>query len=61
LKKVQIETKIAVEFQDWIVDTIEHKKETSIPHFEETTLLPMHEERIVNLLPYNLSWIFDFR
>lgn len=44
LEKAQIETKIAVEIQDWIVDTMEERREISMVQFAETKLLPMHLE-----------------
>jgi hypothetical protein len=44
LEKAHIETKIAVEIQDWIVDTMEEKRIDSMVQFEETKLLPMHLE-----------------
>lgn len=44
LEKASIETKIAVEIQDWIVDTIDERRDLAMNHFLETKLLPMHEE-----------------
>jgi hypothetical protein len=44
LEKAQIETKIAVEIQDWIIDTMEEKRKDSMGQFEDTKLLPMHNE-----------------
>lgn len=44
LEKAEIQTKIAIEIQDWIVDTIEEKRDKSMTHFEDTKLLPMHLE-----------------
>jgi hypothetical protein len=44
LEKAEIETKIAIEIQDWIVDTIEEKRDMSMSQFEDTKLLPMHLE-----------------
>ncbi len=44
LEKAEIQTKIAIEIQDWIIDTIEEKRDKSMTHFEDTKLLPMHLE-----------------
>jgi hypothetical protein len=44
LEKANIETKIAVEIQDWIVDTLEEQRERSMVQFVDTKLLPMHLE-----------------
>ncbi len=44
LEKAEIETKIAIEIQDWILDTIDENRVKSMTQFEETKLLPMHLE-----------------
>ncbi len=44
LEKAHIETKIAVEIQDWIVDTMEAQREKTMVQFVDTKLLPMHLE-----------------
>lgn len=44
LEKAEIETKIALEIQDWIVETIEEKKKSSMIQFEETKLLPQLQD-----------------
>jgi hypothetical protein len=44
LEKADIETKIAIEIQDWIIDTMHEKHEKSMNQFEDTKLLPMHKE-----------------
>lgn len=44
LEKAHIDTKIAVEIQDWIVDTIEEKRDQGITNMQETKILPMHQE-----------------
>ncbi|TGL67485.1 hypothetical protein [Leptospira jelokensis] len=44
LEKAQIDTKIAVEIQDWIVDTIEEKRDQGITNMQDTKILPMHQE-----------------
>lgn len=44
LEKAEIETKIAIEIQDWIVDIIEEKRDQSMNQFADTKLLPMHLE-----------------
>jgi hypothetical protein len=44
LEKAAIETKIAIEIQDWIVETIDEKRDKSMSQFEDTKLLPMHLE-----------------
>ncbi len=44
LEKAEIETKIAIEIQDWIIDTIAEKRDQSMNQFEATKLLPIHLE-----------------
>jgi hypothetical protein len=44
LEKAHIATKIAVEIQDWIVDTIEEKRDQGLMSMQETKILPMHQE-----------------
>lgn len=44
LEKAEIETKIAIEIQDWILDTIDENRVKSMTQFEETKPLPMHLE-----------------
>lgn len=44
LEKANIETKIAVEIQDWILDTLDESKERSMFQFQEYKLLPLRNE-----------------
>ncbi|EOQ87342.1 hypothetical protein LEP1GSC202_3621 [Leptospira yanagawae serovar Saopaulo str. Sao Paulo = ATCC 700523] len=44
LEKAHIDTKIAVAIQDWIVDTIEAKRDQGLTNMQETKILPMHQE-----------------
>ncbi|MCW7463491.1 hypothetical protein [Leptospira limi] len=44
LEKAHIDTKIAVEIQDWIVDTIEEKRDQGFTNMQETKILPMYQE-----------------
>lgn len=44
LEKASIDTKIGVEIQDWIMDTIEEKRELAMNQFHEAKLLPIHQE-----------------
>jgi hypothetical protein len=44
LEKAQMETKIAVEIQDWIIDSIQESRDKTMIHLEESKLLPMHRE-----------------
>ncbi|TGM57414.1 hypothetical protein EHQ91_00720 [Leptospira biflexa] len=44
LEKAHIATKIAVEIQDWIVDTIEEKRDQGLTSMQETKILPMYQE-----------------
>ncbi len=44
LEKMNVETKIAVEIQDWIEDTFEKKQAISMFQFQETKHLPMQKE-----------------
>ncbi len=44
LENAQIETKIAVEIQDWIIESIQESRDKTMIHLEENKLLPMHQE-----------------
>lgn len=44
LEKANIETKIAVEIQDWILDTLDEKGEQAVIQVQENKILPMHQE-----------------
>ncbi|MDF3822319.1 hypothetical protein P3G55_20615 [Leptospira sp. 96542] len=44
LEKAHIETKIAVEIQDWIIDTLEESREKTMIQIGDTKLLPIQLE-----------------
>ncbi len=44
LEKLNVETKIGVEIQDWIEDTFEKKQSISMFQFQETKHLPMQKD-----------------
>ncbi len=44
LEKAKIDTKIAIEIQDWIEDTFEKKQAISMFQFQETKQLPMQKD-----------------
>ncbi len=44
LEKAAIDTKIGVEIQDWILETIEERRDLAMNQFQETKLLPLHTE-----------------
>ncbi|MDF3821158.1 hypothetical protein P3G55_14715 [Leptospira sp. 96542] len=44
LEKAHIETKIAVEIQDWIIDTLEESREKAMIQIGDTKLLPIQLE-----------------
>lgn len=62
LEKAHIDTKIAVEIQDWIVDTIEEKRDLGMTHFQESKLLPMHQEMRTgfDFVHQDMNQRFDF-
>jgi len=41
LEKANIETKIGVEIQDWILDHLEESRDSQMAHWETTKFLPI--------------------
>lgn len=44
LEKAEIDTKIGVEIQDWILDTIDERRDLAMNQFRETALTPLNTE-----------------